>query len=95
MHLLSCSGPPYPAPGSQLVGNVNLTDNDGIASLIAAASGSQLLMLMSNVDGVYTADPNTDPTATRVRNMLSPEDSNDLDFTGTSTAGRGGMGSKV
>ncbi len=80
-------------PGS-LVGNVDLADNDGIAALISAATGTDLLMLMSNVDGVYTTDPSTDVSAKRIRNFAA-HNTADVDLSGTSLSGRGGMASKV
>lgn len=80
-----------PSPG--FVGDVNLEDNDGIASLLSVASGSDLLMLMSNVDGVYSSDPKADSSAKRLQTYETS--TSGVDLTGRSLAGRGGMASKV
>ena len=41
-------------------------DNDRLSALIAALIDADLLIILSDVDGLYTADPKTDPAATPV-----------------------------
>ena len=41
-------------------------DNDRLSALIAALIDADLLIILSDVDGLYTADPKTDPSATPV-----------------------------
>ena len=41
-------------------------DNDRLSALIAALIDADLLIILSDVDGLYTADPKTDPTAALV-----------------------------
>ena len=41
-------------------------DNDRLSSLIATLIDADLLVILSDVDGLYTADPKSDPTATRI-----------------------------
>ncbi len=41
-------------------------DNDRLSSLIATLVDADLLVILSDVDGLYTADPKSDPTATRI-----------------------------
>lgn len=41
-------------------------DNDRLSALIAALIDADLLIILSDVDGLYTADPKTDPTAAPV-----------------------------
>ena len=41
-------------------------DNDRLAARAAQMIGADLLVLLSDVDGLYTADPRRDPTATRL-----------------------------
>ena len=50
-------------------------DNDRLAAQIAVTTGSDLLVLLSDVDGFYTADPGDDPTATRLDEIpaITPE----------------------
>ena len=44
-------------------------DNDRLSSLIAALIDADLLVILSDVDGLYTADPKLDPTATRIESV--------------------------
>ncbi len=50
-------------------------DNDRLAARVAQMSGADLLVLLSDVDGLYTADPRRDASATRldVVEALTPE----------------------
>jgi glutamate 5-kinase len=41
-------------------------DNDRLAARVAQMSGADLLVLLSDIDGLYTADPRRDPAATRL-----------------------------
>ena len=38
-------------------------DNDTLAAMVAESVGANLLVLLSDIDGLYTADPHTDPNA--------------------------------
>ena len=49
-------------------------DNDRLSSLIAALIDADLLIILSDVDGLYTADPGSDPTATRIPMVESVDD---------------------
>ena len=49
-------------------------DNDRLSSLIAALIDADLLIILSDVDGLYTADPGSDPTATRVETVDRVDD---------------------
>lgn len=69
------------------------TDNDELSGLIATMMSAQLLILLSNIDGIYTGNPN-DPTS-----RLIPVISDDADITqyiqtNKSSFGRGGMVTK-
>ncbi len=50
-------------------------DNDRLSSLIAALIDADLLIILSDVDGLYTADPGSDPTATRIEIVDAVDDS--------------------
>ena len=41
-------------------------DNDRLAAMVAILSDSDILMIASDVDGLYTSDPNLDPTAKKI-----------------------------
>ncbi len=44
---------------------IRFGDNDRLAAQIAVTAGADQLVLLSDVDGFYTANPKEDPTATR------------------------------
>ncbi len=69
------------------------TDNDELAGLIAQMMNAEALILLSNIDGIYTGNPE-DP-ASKVIREVKPEDSLDQYIQSSkSSAGRGGMESK-
>ena len=50
-------------------------DNDTLAAIVAVSAGADLLVLLSDIDGLYTADPHKDPKATLISRVeaLTPE----------------------
>jgi glutamate 5-kinase len=50
-------------------------DNDRLAARVAAMASADTLVLLSTIDGFYTADPNTDPDAELLREVhtITPE----------------------
>jgi glutamate 5-kinase len=44
-------------------------DNDGLSALVAVALDADLLVLLTNVDGFFTASPSVDPAASRVSEL--------------------------
>ena len=54
---------------------IRFGDNDRLAAQIAVTCGADQLLLLSDVDGLYTANPKTDPTARHlpVIDQLTPE----------------------
>ena len=66
-------------------------DNDRLSALVASYLSADLLVLLTNVDGVYTRPP-TEPGAQRIQHWTEQ-----VDFVegAASTLGRGGMGSKI
>jgi glutamate 5-kinase len=73
-------------------------DNDRLSALVASKLGADLLVLLTDVEGVFEADPRTHPGA-RLVSTLTPEALRDgaLVQAGDSVSGggRGGMRSKV
>src|SRR5688572_10533247 len=45
-------------------------DNDRLAARVAQMAGADCLVLLSDVDGLYTADPNKDPNAQFIERVL-------------------------
>ena len=70
-------------------------DNDGLSARLAAAMDCDLLVLLTDVDGLYTSNPRSDPTARRVPlvETITPEVF--ALASGRSTMGTGGMASKL
>ena len=46
---------------------------DAVAAQLAEASGSELLVYISDVDGVYTSDPKLDPNAKKLERLTAGE----------------------
>ena len=75
---------------------ISFGDNDFLAAQVAILVGAQRLLLLTNTDGVFTADPRVDPAAERVRRIERLEELEALEITqATSLLGSGGMRSKV
>jgi glutamate 5-kinase len=71
-------------------------DNDNLSALTAALVEADLLVVLSDVEGLYTSDPRVDPAATLVR-VARADDDGVLAAAGPSRSGvgTGGMASKV
>lgn len=54
---------------------IRVGDNDRLAARVAAMIGADGLVLLSDIDGLYTADPTTEPDATHIREVkaITPE----------------------
>ena len=69
------------------------TDNDELSGLIAQMVEADTLVLLSNIDGVYTGNP-ADPQSELIRQVAPGTDLSSYIQTSKSTLGRGGMKSK-
>jgi glutamate 5-kinase len=71
-------------------------DNDRLAARVAQMASADCLVLLSDVDGLYTADPNKDPGAQFIDRVLhvTPEIEAMAGRT-TSDVGSGGMATKI
>ena len=71
-------------------------DNDTLAAIVAESVKADLLILLSDIDGLYTADPRTDPNATLIHRITKLDDSVLALAGGTGTKrGTGGMVTKL
>jgi len=70
-------------------------DNDGLSARVAVSLDADLLVLLTNVAGLYTANPTDDPTARRVGEVTVVDDALLAMASGGSTGGTGGMSSKL
>lgn len=71
-------------------------DNDTLAAIVAKSVQANLLILLSDIDGLYTADPHKDPGA-RLITRIHTIDEHILSLAGASasTQGTGGMVTKL
>ncbi len=70
-------------------------DNDGLSALLAVALDADALVLLTDVDGMHTANPAVDPTARRIDALEGVDDATLQRARGTSSTGTGGMASKL
>lgn len=54
---------------------LGIGDNDTLAAIVAQSVGADLLVLLSDIDGLYTADPHTDPNAKLIEKVTVLDDS--------------------
>lgn len=72
-------------------------DNDTLSAIVASLVGADLLILLSDIDGLYTDDPRKNPDATLVK-VVEKLDSEVYDMAKGSTGsdvGTGGMSTKL
>ncbi|WP_308119245.1 glutamate 5-kinase [Streptomyces sp. JJ38] len=75
---------------------IRFGDNDRLAALVAHLVRADLLVLLSDVDGLYDGDPST-PGTTRIAEVHGPADLADISLgsVGSAGVGTGGMVTKV
>jgi glutamate 5-kinase len=74
---------------------IRFGDNDTLAAMVAALVQADALVLLSGVNGLFTADPRHDPSACRVPMVRRVEDVRELAQATRSRLGTGGMRSKL
>jgi glutamate 5-kinase len=70
-------------------------DNDGLSARVAVSLDADLLVLLTNVGGLYTANPRVDPAALRIPELAGVDDGARARADGVSGGGTGGMASKL
>ncbi|MEU2769918.1 MULTISPECIES: glutamate 5-kinase [Streptomyces] len=75
---------------------IRFGDNDRLAALVAHLVRADLLVLLSDVDGLYDGDP-ARPTSSRIQDVYGPEDLEGVEIgsAGKAGVGTGGMVTKV
>ena len=75
---------------------IEFGDNDTLASLVAVDVEADLLVLLSDIDGLYTGDPHKDEGATLIKNVYEIDDKLiSLGGESVSGLGTGGMLTKL
>ena len=71
-------------------------DNDTLAAIVAKSVQAQLLVLLSDIDGLYTADPHKDPNAKLLSHISEITDEiRSLGGSSSTSQGTGGMATKL
>ena len=73
---------------------VNFSDNDILSVLVAGAICADMVIILSDIDGVYTADP-SESGAKLIKNVESITTEFKSSLNGKSKIGRGGIQSKI
>lgn len=75
---------------------ISVGDNDTLGAIVAVSMNADLLVLLSDIDGLYTADPHTDPNAKLLTEVteITP-DIVALGGKSRSGLGTGGMSTKL
>ena len=75
---------------------IRFGDNDRLAAQVAVTVGADLLVLLSDIDGLYTADPGSDATAERIDrvDVITPQIEAMAGDAGSGLS-KGGMKTKV
>ena len=71
-------------------------DNDTLAAIVASEISADLLVLLSDIDGLYTSDPHTDPAASLLTEVREITPAIEAMVGGAGTKlGTGGMATKL
>ncbi|XP_074614749.1 delta-1-pyrroline-5-carboxylate synthase-like isoform X5 [Acropora palmata] len=72
---------------------ISIKDNDTLSALLSVELKADLLMILSDVQGIYSGPP--DQPDSRLLDTFRPYDMSSIEFGSKSRVGRGGMESKV
>lgn len=84
---------PPPDVEEEIGKKIDIRDNDSLAARLAAEIETDLMILMTNVNGIYNKPPSED--GARLIDNFTPSMMADLEFGEKSNVGTGGMDSKV
>ena len=74
---------------------VCFSDNDKLSALVASELEADLLIILSDIEGLYSANPKTNPDATLIKEVKEVNDDILALASGASDGGRGGMETKL
>ncbi|KAF7651821.1 hypothetical protein LDENG_00105000 [Lucifuga dentata] len=84
---------PPPEPNSDLQGVISIKDNDSLAARLAVEMRADLLIALSDVEGLYNSPPGTDDA--KLIDIFYPGDQQSITYGTKSRVGIGGMEAKV
>ncbi|XP_024866767.2 delta-1-pyrroline-5-carboxylate synthase [Kryptolebias marmoratus] len=84
---------PPPEPDSDLQGVISIKDNDSLAARLAVEMKADLLIVLSDVEGLYNSPPGTDDS--KLIDIFYPGDQQSITYGTKSRVGIGGMEAKV
>lgn len=73
---------------------IKVGDNDTLSALVSVSVSADLLILLSDIDGLFTADPHKDPDAQLIKEIYEINDSV-LSLAGDTSSGLGTGGMKT
>ena len=73
---------------------IKVGDNDTLSALVSVSVSADLLILLSDIDGLFTADPHKDPNAKLIKEIKCIDDSI-LSLAGDTSSGLGTGGMKT
>lgn len=75
---------------------IEFGDNDTLSAQVATLIQADLLLILTDTDGVYTSNPHIDDHAQKVHKVMkASNDLKDVEINGSSKMGSGGMASKI
>src|SRR5215211_5674249 len=77
------------------VDEIRVGDNDTLSALVANLVDADLLLILSDIDGLYSADPRRDSNATLIPQVRAIDDTIYALAGGSNTRGTGGMLTKI
>jgi glutamate 5-kinase len=77
------------------VDEIKLGDNDNLSALVANLIDADLLIILTDQQGLYTADPRTHPQAKLIHEVTVIDETIRAMASGTSGVGTGGMTTKI
>jgi glutamate 5-kinase len=77
------------------VDEIRVGDNDNLSALVANLVDADLLLILSDIDGLYTADPRRDPSARLIPEVRVIDDAIYALAGGSGARGTGGMLTKI
>jgi glutamate 5-kinase len=77
------------------VDEIRVGDNDNLSALVANLVDAELLLILSDIDGLYTADPRRDPSAELIPEVRAIDETIFALAGGSNARGTGGMLTKI